>query len=102
MHTTISLDIYSPSELHDSNAEIRVPLELRLPRHAAKRLHDSMLSGDTDAVLAAERAICEAIECDDAQVWLDPCDSDLRDALLNEAAIEERSQRIYGPRAEEL
>lgn len=99
MHTTISFDNYSPSEPHDTDAEIRIPLELRLPRHAAKRLHDSMLKGDTDAVLAAERAICEAIDCDGAQVWLDPDDNDLRNALLNEAAIEEQSQRIYGPQA---
>lgn len=92
---------YTPSSAHDTEAEVEVDIRVRLPRHAVAEFALALTGHDDDVMLAAERAIrdridSEEVELDFARISHD----DAVSLLMNEADIEARCQRTYGPPVE--
>ena len=80
--------------MHDTEATVTFTLTVQAPRYAAGDLAAAITGNDDDVILAAERVLRDATDCEDIEVDVE---HDVLDYLSEEARIEESSARIYGP-----
>lgn len=89
--------MYESTSPHDTEADLRLTVEIRLPRHQAEAFAEAMTGNDDDVLLAAETAMRERLGDEELELSYDERDSDVRSYVETEAAIERRSQALYGP-----
>lgn len=87
-----------PSSIHDTEAEVSITVEIRMPRADAPAFAEAMTGDDKDVILAAERAIRDRIDSEGVEIWTDGRATE--DYVRAEAHAERRCQAIYGPPAD--